>query len=211
MHIQALTCITVLAALASPALGAKGAVDARRHLHRRVDVFDDIARQRAEEMTGVHLVVRIPDPPPAAPSQSASANLTGSDPSNIDQAMIDATLSEACTSALAPIKSVSNDAGFLGCYNIPFLNTNTGVFEADLRLYRASQPKGAFTGLKSTDISVQLSYPNAAFSTLPRSAQNRERGLDLESRQNSADLNQLQNFMFVGQVSNTLTLTKLME
>lgn len=195
-------------ALGSPALGASHVFDTARLLHRGVDTLDDMVRRRADEMTAAHVVARMPQAAPAAPAQSAASNLTGSDPSSIDQEQMDTTLSAACTTALGPIKSVSNDAGLLGCYNIPFLNTNTGVFEADLRLYQLSQPSGAFAGVKSTDVSVQLSYPSAAFSTIPQNSKN---GSDLGRRQNSGIMKELQNFLFVGQISNKLTLTKLEE
>ncbi len=212
MHVKSLTRLTLLIALSWPALGAKDAFDTLRLLHRRVDSLDDMVHRKADEMTAIHhLVARMPESAPAASTQSAAANLTGSDPSSIDQGQLDATISAACNTALGPIKSVQNEAGLLGCYNIPFLNTNTGVFEADLRLYQLSQPSGAFAAVKSTEISVQLSYPNAAFSTLPQSTPSAKRDLHLEPRQNPESMNELQNFLFVGQVSNTLTLTKLKE
>lgn len=211
MHTQFCIGLTLLIALIWPALGSKDGFDTLGLLHRRIDTLDEMVHRRADEMTAGRLVARMPAPPPAAPIQSAAANLTGSDPSSIDQAKIAATMSTACNTALSPIKKAYNDAGFLGCYNIPFLNTNTGVFEADLRLYQLSQPAGAFAGVKSTDISVQLSYPNAAFSTIPQSTKPKKRGFGLETRQDSGNLNELQNYLFVGQVSNTLTLTKLKE
>jgi hypothetical protein len=207
--------LTLLIALSAPTLGAKYAFDTVGLFRRRVDALEDMVRRRADEMTAPHLVARLPAsapaPAPAGPSQSASTNLTGSDPSNIEPAKMDATISAACAAALGPIKTVSNDAGILGCYNLPFLNTNTGVFEADLRLYQRSKPSGAFDGVKLTDISVQLSYPNAAFSTVPQNTKSARRGLDLQSRQDRGRVNELQRFLFVGQVSNGLTLSKLKE
>lgn len=211
MHIKSIARLTLLIALSSVSLCAKDAFNALRLLHHRSDTLDDVVYRRADEMIAGHLVVRTPQPPPAAPSQSATSTLTGSDPSSIDQAQMDATISAACSTALGDIKSVSNDAGLLGCYNIPFLNTNTGVFEANLRLYQRSEPKGAFVGVKSAEISVQVSYPNAAFSTIPRSTQNARREVGLETRQDPGNMKELQTFLFVGQVSGTLTLTKLQE
>jgi hypothetical protein len=211
MHTRTLTHLALLVALSPSCLGVKDALDAARHLHRRVDTLDDMVHRRADEMTALPLVARMPEPAPQAPSQSTAANLSGSDPSNIDQAVLDETLSGACNTALAPMKKSWNDAGFLACYNVPFLNTNTGVFAADLRLYQIAQPTKDFAGIKSTDVSVQLSYPNAAFSTIPQTSQRSKRGSDLKSRQSAGTLTELQNFLFVGQVMRTLTLTKLEE
>lgn len=211
MRIQSPACLTLLIALTSPSLAIKDAFDALRLLSRQVNTLDEVIYRAADEMTVGRLMARMPQPPPPAPTQSAAANLTGSDPSSIDQAQIGVTVSAACDTALSDIKSVSNDAGLLGCYNIPFLNTNTGVFEADLRLYQLGQPRGAFEGVKATEVSVQVSYPNAAFSTIPQSTRNAKRGVELESRQAPGSITELQNFLFVGQVSGGLTLTKLDE
>jgi hypothetical protein len=216
MHIRSITRLALLIALSSLSLGAKDPFDALKHLRRRGDTLDDVVRRRADELISSHLMVRMPqapppEAPPPAPSQSAAANLTGSDLSSIDQAQLDATISVACGAALGDIKSVSNDAGLLACYNIPFLNTNTGVFEADLRLYQLSPPRGDFVGIKSTDINVQLSYPNAGFSTIPQNTPNARREVALETRQDAGQMRELQNFLFVGQVSETLSLAKLQE
>lgn len=211
MHIQSPARLTLFIVLCSPALAVKDTFDALRLLSRGIHRLDEVVYRAADEMTVGHLIARMPQSPPVAPTQSAAANLTRSDPSSIDQAQIDATTSAACSTALGDIESVSNDAGLLGCYNIPFLNTNTGVFEADLRLYQLLQPRGAFEGIKSTDISVQVSYPNAAFSTLPQGMRNAKREAELESRQAPGGMTELQTFLFVGQVSGGLTLTKLTE
>lgn len=48
------------------------------------------------------------------------------------------------------------------CYNLPYFNNATGAFEADLRLYRVSDPSGEWTGFTDQGISVGLSYPGAA-------------------------------------------------
>ena len=211
MQIKSITCLALLIALSSPSFGAEDPFDALRLLRRRGHTLDDDVQRRADELISSRVVVRMPQAPPVAPSRSATANLTGSDPSRIDQAQLDATISVACSAALGDIKSVANDAGILACYNIPFLNTNTRIFEADLRLYQLSPPRGAFVGIQSTDINVQLSYPNAAFSTIPQNTPNARREVSLESRQAAGQMRELQNYLFVGQISKTLTLAKLQE
>lgn len=211
MQPRTLTHLALLIALSSRCLGVKDTVNEAGLPHGRVDTLDEMVHRRADEIISPSLVARMPDPAPQAPGQSTAANLTGSDPSNIDQAMLDATISTACNNALAPMKKAWNDAGFLACYNVPFLNTNTGVFSADLRLYQIGQPTKDFAGVRSTDVNVQLSYPNAAFSTIPQNTQRAKRRSDLGRRQNAGSLTELQNFLFVGQVMRTLSLTKLEE
>ena len=211
MHARILNYLALFIALSPRGLGVKDGFDVTRLLSRRIDTLEDMVHRRADEMTARPLVARMPEPAPQAPGQSTAANLTGSDPSNINQAALDVTISMACNNALASIENAWNPVGFLACYNIPFLNTVTGVFAADLRLYQIEQPSGDFAEVKATDVSVQLSYPNAAFSEIAQNTQRVERRLDLKPRQNPRTLNELQNFLFVGQVMSTLTLTKLEE
>lgn len=206
MHVK--LCLALLFALGPSALGIKAVFDAARLLDRHVDFFDCMLYRRAEELAIAHIFARMPQSPPAATTQSAGANLGDMYPANLDQAQVDAAISTACTTTLSSIKNATNEAGLLGCYNIPFLKTETGAFGANLRLYQISQPSGAFEGVNLTDISVQLSYPNAAFSTIPQDAM---RQAGLSSPPNTALMNELESFLFLGQVSNTLSLTKLQE
>lgn len=210
MRSRPIASLALLIVFISPSGYAKNVLDVMGLLRRRADTLDDMVHQRADDLTAAHVMARTPQEATAA-TQSAAANLTGSDPANIDQAQIDATVSAACGDALASISSTPNEAGFLGCYNIPFLNSNTRVFEADLRLYQLAEPSGAFAGVDATDVSVQLSYPNAAFSIIPQDPPKKKRDVGVKRRQDAGSMDELQNFLFVGQVSNTLTLTKLKE
>jgi hypothetical protein len=159
------------------------------------------------------IVPRMPEPPPPPDSEqpSPSANLSGSDPTRIDQGKIDSILSEACNQAVFPIKSVLNDAGILACYNIPFLNTRTGVFESDLRLFSFSSSKGAFANVESKDINVEISYPSAAFSAIPKSSSKDDSAPPQKERDETTAQKLLQTFLFVGQLDQDFTLSKLTE
>jgi len=74
----------------------------------------------------------------------------------------DAVTDAACVDALAALTRSTNPSGNCLCYNLPSLDTATGVFEADLRLYRISAPRDAFAA--PTDISVGVSYSGASVS-----------------------------------------------
>ncbi len=76
----------------------------------------------------------------------------------------DAVTDAACVDALAALTRSTNPSGNCLCYNLPSLDTATGVFEADLRLYRISAPRDAFAGVAPTDISVGVSYSGASVS-----------------------------------------------
>ena len=51
----------------------------------------------------------------------------------------------ACISALAALHgSTSNPAGVAACYNVLAFDNATGVFGAEIRLYRVAKPSGAW-------------------------------------------------------------------
>jgi hypothetical protein len=67
----------------------------------------------------------------------------------------------ACQSTLASLRRSPNPAGSSVCFNLPSLDTNTGVFEADLRLYRVFPPTGAWEGVRAEDVDVSVGFPSA--------------------------------------------------
>ncbi|KPM38291.1 hypothetical protein AK830_g8263 [Neonectria ditissima] len=68
----------------------------------------------------------------------------------------------ACQSALSILTQSTNPSGACVCYNMPSLDTETGVFEADLRLYKVSASRGDFASIAPEDVSVGLSYVGAS-------------------------------------------------
>lgn len=67
----------------------------------------------------------------------------------------------ACQSTLSSLRRSPNPAGSSVCFNLPSLNTDSGVFEADLRLYRVFPPSGRWEGISAADIQVLVSFPSA--------------------------------------------------
>ncbi|KAK8052219.1 hypothetical protein PG993_003604 [Apiospora rasikravindrae] len=106
---------------------------------------------------------------------------------------------KACQDALAQLTTATNPSGTAVCYNLPSLDTKTGAFMADLRLFQVSQPNGDFTGIPAERIQVGLQYRGASVSPLQS---NQARSLDdtpeLVGRANS--MTPLQSYMFVGQI-----------
>lgn len=79
----------------------------------------------------------------------------------------DASTSVACTTQLQKLNGVaSNSAGMAVCYNLPFLDNSTGLFQADLRLYQISAPSGNFAGVPAQDVTVGLQYFGATVQPL---------------------------------------------
>ncbi|POR38918.1 Uncharacterized protein TPAR_00884 [Tolypocladium paradoxum] len=117
----------------------------------------------------------------------------------------DAATNAACAAAMRPRARSSNPSGNCICYNLPSLDTVTGVFEADLRLYRISEPRDAFVGVAPADINVGVRYRGASVSPVPMSevmglgvVQNRTRVVAPRAETRGPQL--LQTFMLVGQI-----------
>jgi hypothetical protein len=130
----------------------------------------------------------------------------------------DAQTMAACTSALEMLNGkASNDAGMAVCYNLPFLDNSTGVFQADLRLFMISAPTGKFANIPNENISVALSYIGATASSLNTSSiGRRDERVSLiswprnkrEKRQNAVPMMQ-QAYAFVGQINKDLVGTDM--
>lgn len=125
----------------------------------------------------------------------------------------------ACASTLEALNGVaSNPAGMAVCYNLPYLDNTTGVFEADLRLYMIAPPTGGFANIASSNVMVGLAYNGATVSPVNASS--------LKRSQTSADAVSLiswsrginkrvetptlvQAYAFVGQINPTLLATNM--
>lgn len=200
----------LLIGLGSLVHSLKHGIDAGRMLHRRSESLEEMVYRRASEWESPTLVARMPQaPPPPTPGMSAAAALSSADPSTVNLGDIMSKIAANCNSALGSITQASNEAGFLGCYNVAFFSTSTGVFQADLRLFQLSAATGDFAGVQPNDVDVQLMYPNAAFSIVPQNLAKVKR-TDLTPRQASG-LNELRSFWFVGQVDKSLKLLQLQE
>lgn len=68
----------------------------------------------------------------------------------------------ACLKILGAVKSTAaNPCGMTACYNIKFLNTTTGAFQTDLRLYRTSPATGDWTSADSKSFSIGITCDGA--------------------------------------------------
>ncbi|CCF43282.1 hypothetical protein CH063_13033 [Colletotrichum higginsianum] len=115
---------------------------------------------------------------------------------------------QKCTDALSHLDQASNPSGTCICYNLPSLDAKTGVFEADLRLYKVSEPNGVFSGIPPQNIQVGLSFNGASVSpvsadkirgTIPRRDVSFE--VDWSRLQKRVLTPQiLQTYLFVGQI-----------
>jgi len=82
----------------------------------------------------------------------------------------DAQTQLACSSTLAKLNGkASNEAGMAVCYNIPQLNSTTGAFQADLRLFKVAEPTGQFANIPTQDVQVGLMYIGAQVQPIDKS------------------------------------------
>jgi hypothetical protein len=125
----------------------------------------------------------------------------------------DAETSAVCMEALSHLDIASNPSGTCICYNLPSLDTSTGVFEADLRLFKISEPTGQFAGIPPQNIQVGLSYTGASVSPVSASriqstqrVTSRELAMEEDLHQlakRNATPTLLQAYLFVGQIDRT--------
>lgn len=116
----------------------------------------------------------------------------------INMAAWEEQVNSACLSALAKLNDATNPSGTCTCYNLPALNTATGAFEADLRLYQLSTPRNEFAGIPPEQVQVSLSYNGASVS--PVSASTAQAKVSTRQATGAADLRLLQTYLFVGQI-----------
>lgn len=95
-----------------------------------------------------------------------SASSVGQDPiftadGTLNMTAWNAQVNAACISTLRELKQASNPSGTCVCYNLPALDNSTGVFEADLRLFRISDARDSFAGIAPEKISVGLRFTGA--------------------------------------------------
>lgn len=130
------------------------------------------------------------------------------------------TTRTACESSLQNLNGVvSNPSGIAVCYNLPYLDNRTGVFEAELQLYEVAKPTGTFANVPSEKIQVGLSYNGATVSPINASALKARDSFKVPPSLDRADMEQQQNkraaapkllqtFAFVGQINKSLIGSK---
>ncbi|KAK3338848.1 hypothetical protein B0H65DRAFT_432256 [Neurospora tetraspora] len=95
-----------------------------------------------------------------------STSAVGQDPiftadGTLNMTAWNAQVNAACISTLRQLTAASNPSGTCVCYNLPALDNSTGVFEADLRLFRINDARDSFAGIKPEQISVGVRFVGA--------------------------------------------------
>jgi hypothetical protein len=99
-------------------------------------------------------------PTSALAQQSGSAQ--GAAAKSVNTTQWTQEVEKSCMTAVMDLKGKSsNPAGLAVCYNVPYLDEQKGVFEAELRMYNVCAPTGDFVGVAPSDMMVTLSYQGA--------------------------------------------------
>jgi hypothetical protein len=132
--------------------------------HRSEDV-EEVLRRDADMMASLTRRqdannVQIRQAPPSTTPASGDA-------AKQDLTQWESQTKPACESALQALNGqASNPTGLAICYNLPFLDNTTGIFEAELRLYNISAPINPWAGVTASDVSMTLSYLGATVQSM---------------------------------------------
>lgn len=125
-----------------------------QHILRASDVHAPF-----HSLTLPHLIQRQSD---ISGSEAASASYVPLNPDGtLNQTAWSAKVHAACVSTLRMISRSSNPSGNCVCYNLASLDTDEGVFAADLRLYRLSEPRDEFSGVENGELKVAVAFNGA--------------------------------------------------
>jgi hypothetical protein len=213
MRLLTVAAVSALFIVPASTLSVKNVLGNHAHVYRRHEIDEAMYRDADAMLTRIRHQKRDPLPQQTATggntaNPSATSDTGVDSGGNFDEAAFNATASGACLAPLSSLTSVVNPTGMAACYNIPFLDNSTGVFEADIRLYQINPPNGDFTGVQSTDLSLGVMIPQATLSN-PRALGAGSSGNSQFSGSGSTKL--IEEFQHVGQINTNLMVEMLDE
>lgn len=156
-------------------------------------------------------LTRRQDSNPADTAPLASLTPGSGDASQINFAEWEEQTRQACMDTLSNLNGqASNPSGIVVCYNLPFLDNSTGVFQAELRMYNVSAPIDPWVGVTAADVSMTLSYLGATVQNMAGNFTKRDINWPpvkdgmLVERQNINTITELKVLMYVGRVNANL-------
>ena len=169
------------------------------HDYRHASYIDQRVRRDAHNILNHELyhlrnVERSPAGPAASGIQQKAAAPTP--PQEAAPAMPDPA--PACMKALTAMNgNASNPSGMAVCYNVMMMDNTTGVFQADVRLFKISDPTGDWSTLDMSKVSTSLSYLGASVSRENKKRDFDRTPEDVEKR-TAAPPQSVQNNTFIG-------------
>lgn len=175
------------------------------HAYRHTSYVDQRVRRDAHNILNHQLyharnVERSPAGPAASPAQQKAAA-----PAPNDAATAMSNPVPACVKALTALNGVaSNPSGMAVCYNVMQMDNTSGVFMADVRLYKIAPPTGDWTTLDMKKVTTGLEYLGANVTQLQSSISKRDEiqppdgGLGEIAKRAAAPVQSVQNTTFLG-------------
>ncbi|KAF1912999.1 hypothetical protein BDU57DRAFT_341633 [Ampelomyces quisqualis] len=161
-------------------------------------------------------LTRRQDANPADTAPLASLTPASGDATRVNLEKWEAETRKACMDTLSNLNGqASNPSGIAVCYNVPFLDNSTGVFQAELRMYNVSAPVAPWAGVTTADVSMTLSYLGATVQNMAGNFSKRDLtwppvrtrevkdGLLVE-RQNINTMTEIKVLMYVGRINRNL-------
>jgi hypothetical protein len=175
----------------------------------------DVERGLLGDAERIASLTRRQDPSPADTAPLSSISPASGDASGADLARWEEETKKACMDTLSNLNGqASNPSGIVVCYNLPFLDNSTGVFQAELRMYNVSAPIDPWLGVTAADVSMTLSYLGATVQNMAGNFSKRDIGYPpvrrevsdglLVERQNINTMTELKVLMYVGRVNSNL-------
>ncbi|KAF2025647.1 hypothetical protein EK21DRAFT_116578 [Setomelanomma holmii] len=187
-----------------------------RHVNALLQRSNDVEEVLRREAELVATLTRRQDANPADTAPLASLTPASGDASGADLTKWEEDTRKACMSTLSNLNGqASNPSGIAVCYNLPFLDNRTGVFQAELRMYNVSAPIDPWQGVTAADVSMTLSYLGATVQSMngnftkrdlswpPIRAREPNDGMLVE-RQNINGMTELKVLMYVGRINSNL-------
>jgi len=119
------------------------------------------------------------------PTLKRRQNFDNFNSSNSDSTTWNQDVMARCNQTLQGVTASGNPAGIVVCYNLPYLDRSTGIFQSDLRLYKVTAADADWAAL-GRNVSISLQYQGAMVqvSNTPSTQSPTKRGL--ERRQSAA-------------------------
>lgn len=186
------------------------------HVGALLQRSDDVEEGLRRDAELIATLTRRQNANPADSAPLASLTPASGDASTADLAKWEDDTKKACMNSFSALNGqASNPSGIAVCYNLPFLDNRTGVFQAELRMYNISAPIDPWAGVTAADVSMTLSYLGATvqnmagnFSkrdlTYPPVRELEERDGLLVERQSATQMTELKVLMYVGRINSNL-------
>lgn len=181
---------------------------------RRSEDLDEVLRRDAVLVASL---TRRQDANAADTAPLAALTPASGDASKADLQKWEEETRTACMQTLSNLNGqASNPSGIAVCYNVPFLDNSTGIFQAELRMYNVSAPVDPWQSVTAADVSMTLSYLGATVQAMNTNTSNTKREVGdarasvrwsdgtLVERQTITTMTELKTLMYVGKINSNL-------